>query len=217
VAHGSLHVKDASDQVLMQHLVGRAGGGEAAFVGEHEQAVGEPRGLLQIVQGGDDGAMLLRDEALKLLHKAELMMHVEVRRRLVQKQQIGVLHKRLRQEDALPLAPAQGLHGAFGEAAEADLLQRVVGALAVGSGVAGQPGLVRRAAQQHEVLDGEVKRELRGLPHEGQAAGAFPVRPRACGLPEQPERSRVGQKPPGGAQERCFTAPVRSDQADARP
>ena len=173
-------------------------------------------GELEVVEDGEHGPPRL-DEGAHPLHEPELVMDVEVGRRLVEEEELGLLRERLGQQNPLPLAAAEREDGAPGEAGEVDADQRRAGALAVLGGVGLQPAPVRRPPQEHEVLDAEVEGERERLADEGEAAGQRARLPRPDLPPPEHQTSVVGERPADGPQERGLAAAVGAEHAEPRP
>ena len=72
----------------------------------------------------------------------DLVGHVEVGRRLVEQQQVGLLGQRHRDPHPLSLAPGELVHGAVGEAGGVGELERLRDRLVVLAGPACQGALV---------------------------------------------------------------------------
>ena len=104
--HPAVEVEDAADDVLGHHLRGRSLGDDHA-VGHRDQVVGVPRGQVEVVQHHHHGGAAAGVEVGEQVEHLDLVGEVEVRRGLVEEQQVGALRQGHRDPDALPLAAGQ--------------------------------------------------------------------------------------------------------------
>ena len=169
-----------------------------------DDAVGEAAREIHIVHVDDHRNVALAGAARDQLHDLDRGLGVERRGRLVGEHEVGLLHQRARDADALAL-PARELIGALGgEIGEADGIEQLEGALDVGGWKFAQPGAPRRhvtePTAQHvldhrEPLDQIVLLE----DHADVAAHGAQLRPRkAARYPAHGTGSRLRSARPAG-------------------
>ena len=93
--------------------------GDKSTLMEDEEPIGVAGSEFQVVKHSEDGAARVHEPG-HLIHERKLVMNVEVGGRLVEQQQIRLLHERLREEYALGLPPAQREHGPLGKPVQVD-------------------------------------------------------------------------------------------------
>ena len=92
-----------------QHVVDGAVGVRAAVMIEHDDAVGDARGGVEVVLDQHDRAVTRRDEVLEGGVDLFDTLRVEVRRRLVEHEQGGTHRKGARDREALPATAGQSI------------------------------------------------------------------------------------------------------------
>ena len=145
-------------------LVGRAVGDGAAVV-EHDDVVGQPVGLLEVLRGEDDRGAVA-DELAQHLPQVAAAARVEPGGRLVEEQHLGRGDEAGGQVEPAAHAAREGLHQLVGRVGEVEPLEQLVGP-AAGLGL----GQVVQAADHLEVRLG------RSAARRPWPAG----RPRRCG------------------------------------
>lgn len=210
--HTSSHAENGSDAVWGEDFCRRAVCLKMT-VAQYQKAVGTAGRELKIVEDRQDGAPGIH-ERRHLLHERKLVVHVEVSGRLVEQQEIGLLHQCLRQKHTLGLPPTQRQHRAGLKSFQVDLRQGTGHAIAVGRPVGLKPAPVRRASQQDQFFDGEIERERAGLPYKRQAARPLRGRPVANLPPVQLHRAAERDVSPEGAEEGRLAAAIRPDQTN---
>ena len=84
---------------------GRARGRAAAA--ERDRVVGVAQREMEVVQHHDDGLAVVMRKARDHVERGDLMDEVEMRRRLVEQDEVGVLRQDGRQRDPAPLAAGE--------------------------------------------------------------------------------------------------------------
>ena len=104
--------------------------------------------------------------SLQQVEEAQLMRHVEGRGRLVEQQELRLLHERLRQHDELLLAARELREAAVGQLGDAETRQRQLGVAARVRVLAATVG-----AHLDDLAHGEVEVEGEVLRHQRDLAG----------------------------------------------
>ena len=113
---------------------------------------------------------LVAAQRVDQLERLLLAAEVERARRLVEQQDRSVLGERARQHGALQLAAAERAEPSRGKRAQVEASDRSLGGETVGARLGGEIADVRRAAEQHVLGHGQLRRRLRVLRDERDLA-----------------------------------------------
>jgi hypothetical protein len=152
------HVADGHRDVVATHLPLEAAGvatGDDVPVVDHEDVVGEPIGLLEVLRGEQQGGAAVHQQ---VEHRPQLgpRPRVEAGGGLVEEEHLGSGHERGRQVEAPPHAAGVARHDAVAGVVERELDQQLAGA---GLGVT-TPELVQLA--QHDQVLGAGEQRVDG-------------------------------------------------------
>ena len=166
-----------------QHLVDRAVGDEPALLVEHDDAIDEADGRVEIVLDEQDRAVAVRDQLGERRVDLFDALRIEVRGRLVQHEQRRTHRERARDRESLPSAARQAV-GVLGAALpQPDAAQRGLGA--------------RRAPRPPASAGSRVRTRPRRAACRSPAARRGPGRPcrRACSARRPWSSARRGRRP----------------------
>ncbi len=196
-----------------EHLVGWPLRDYAPAAQEHEP-MAVARGQAQIVDGGDRGHPLAHQVTHQLQY-LELVVDVQVGRRLVQEQDTRLLRERPRHEHSLALAARERCHFSLGEPLGLRELHCLKGDAAVGGSLHLEPAHVGVAAHHHHLQAGEPVGISGRLGHLREDRGDLLGGHLREVPPLQRDLPRIGLEEAGDrAQQGGFPGAVRSDQAD---
>ena len=132
------------------------------------------RARSDVVDVDDHRDVALRGAARDQLHDLDRGLGIERRGGLVGEHEVGLLHQRARDADALALAAGKLVGALGGEVAEADGVEKVKGAIDVASGKLAQPRPPHRHVAeppaQHVLDHGEPLDQVVFLEHHADAA-----------------------------------------------
>ncbi|CAD5916190.1 protein of unknown function [Streptomyces sp. KY70] len=199
-------------------LRGGAGGGDPPRR-EQDDLVGHGGCLVQVVQDDADGHAVGVGEIAYEIEDLHLVAQVEIGRRFVEQQHVGVLRQAAGEPDALQLTAGEALDAAIGEVGEVGDGERVVdppGAVGVAPAQTPPVGV---AAESHHVPHAQPRRGVAALGEQGDAAGEV-VTGQGEGVDRlvvagggHRHRAGAGLVEPGdGAQQGGLPAAVRPDQ-----
>src|SRR5215207_8311414 len=195
-----------ADELGRQHLTGLARGCDAP-VGEHDDVIGVARRERQVVQRSEHREPAMRELPEESQHR-ELRPHVEVVRRLVEQEQLGLLGERPRDVHPLSLAARERRVLTVGEVHEVRVLEAAAHDGPVELARSGERAEVGGAAERDDLRDPEAGRVLHVLLGEGYDAGPFAatqrgevaaVEARRSGIRSLDARDEVQQRALAGA------------------
>ena len=162
---------------------------------------------------------MLRAEAARDLHDAQLMRDVEVGGRLVEEEEARLLAECHGEKDALPLAPREGMHLALCERRDVRHLHRPCDCIAVCRARAqGEPPRMGKSAVGDELAHGEPRCRRALLRQDGAYACQLPRRIAVQLAPRQLDGPRIVRvQSREGAQEGGLARAVGSDDRRAPP
>ena len=105
-AHMRLHRVDIPQDLRRDRVLRLAESGQTAAM-QHRHMLRPATGQGQVVQHYDDDHSGLAGDVAHMAHHPKLVVHVEGARRLVEQENAGLAHERLRETRELPLAPRQ--------------------------------------------------------------------------------------------------------------
>ena len=141
-----------------------------AAVAKGDEVVGVARREVQVVQHHHDRGAATGVEVGQQVEHLDLVGDVEVRRRLVEQQQVRSLRQRHRDPDPLALAARELVDHAVGQPERVRQLERLRDGLVVGAGPAPEGAVVRVPATADEVDDGDALGRDRVLRQQPQDA-----------------------------------------------
>ncbi|MCY1245165.1 hypothetical protein D9M72_582890 [compost metagenome] len=115
------------------------------------------------MQHSDDGLAVIVDERGDQLHQLDLMLKVEISRRLVEEQDVALLGKRHGNPGTLTLASRKTVERPVGKVGHAGQHHGLVHGRLVFYGPAGEEGAMRIATLADEIAHGKALRRDRPL------------------------------------------------------
>ncbi len=139
-----------------------------------DQLIAVLAGQVEVVQHDERGEIALRGEPPGEVEDLDLMVDIEMRGRLVEEQDAGLLGQRARDHAALPLAAREGCYRPVCKGRRMRELHRLFGNLVIPGPLDPEARQVWRASHEHDVPHGEVERDRLVLCHDRQAARQLP-------------------------------------------
>ena len=177
---------------------------------DHDEPVADALDLAQQVRGHEHGDAELAARAPHQVQHLLAARGVEPVRGLVEEDQAGVVHERLRQLHALLHARRVAAHLAVALLEQAHVAQRLRRALAGGG--AGQAAHLRQV--RHELRGREVRGQAVVLGHVAHALADAPPLRRHVQVQHLRAPARRGQQAQQDLDERALARPVRPHQPD---
>ena len=164
---------------------------------------------------GGDGRHSLTDQAPHQVQRLELVLHVQVRRRLVQEQDLRLLRQGPGEKDTLALSAGEAGHGALDKRVGLGQAHRLDGEPALGGALHLKPAHVGIAAHHYHFQRRESEGVRRQLRQHGQDLGNVAGRHFTQVGPFEPHRSfLLLQQPRDRLEQRRFARAVGADEAD---
>ena len=209
--HPAVEAEDLADDVLGDDLGGRSLG-DAPRRRHRDEVVGVPRGQVEVVQHHHDGGAAAGVEVGEQVEHLDLVGEVEVRRGLVEQQQVGALGEGHRDPDPLPLAAGQLVDDPVGQVGGVGQRQRLGHGVLVGGAPAPEGALVGVPAAADQVDHGDALGGDRDCGSSPRVRATCLVGQRWMASPSSSTAPDVGLEQPGHpAQQRRLAAGVGAD------
>src|SRR5919201_1965520 len=170
------------------------------------------RGESDVVQHGDHGQIARARE----LADAELVGEVEMRGRLVEQEDVGLLRERHREDDALALAAGELPEGSIREVGRVDVRHGACDRVVIAVGESTEGPRVRRAAERDDLAGREREGRVERLRHQGESPRPLAIRQGADGAAvERHLAARRTHDPGERLHQGGLPGAVRADEREA--
>jgi len=192
---------------------GAVGGNPSAMY--NDEAREEPKSETQVVHHANDRSLSLAIEGAQQAEQGELVLDVEPRQRLVQKQDARVLGEQRREPHTLPLPARQLVNPPARETVDFAGRHRPVHGLGVLEAIAEEHATVGMPTEPHMLTNGGEGRRLGVLDEQPQQTGPLPSSEGADRAPAQLDPSGARrQKPSKRPHKGGLARSVRADDGD---
>lgn len=204
------HTECLLDQMRLEDFV-RCPGGEQCVVAEQGEPISKNCGVVKIVQGHHDHHLSFDCHTLHQAQHLELVLEVESRRRLVEKQDGSLLGQGAREDHPSPLASREFRHRAFAQVPQTGCVQCFGNAPMVLRRHRQPPAAVGSSAKGNDVDHAKLGVTVFVLGHQRNVACEIALRATADVFVIQQYRSAIRlQLMTESPQQRRFAGPVGS-------